>query len=255
MEHFRKIWNEETNSFLISHKDMNKNYKAFYSAFMAKFPGCEVSYTAFKNQLSRLDLCKTTRSNFSTKQVPLYSEHQKKGYTFIKIAEPNEWISKSKWVYIATHPAEAYEHYSTKQKYLYIFLDGNNRNFAPDNIEAVERSVIGVLNSLYKLSINPDENRVKILQARLYHVQNLGGLKTGTCVQYPSGIRNREKMRETHKRYWANLPEEKKKELIRKSHKRQMERIKADPERYEKYKAYHREWQRKRRLEQKSILT
>ena len=130
MKHFRKIWNEETNSFLISHKDMNKNYKAFYSAFMAKFPGCEVSYTAFKNQLSRLDLCKTTRSNFSTKQVPLYSEHQKKGYTFIKIAEPNEWISKSKWVYIATHPAEAFEHYSTKQKYLYVYLDGNNRNFA-----------------------------------------------------------------------------------------------------------------------------
>ena len=124
-----------------------------------------------------------------------------------------------------------------KQKYLYVFLDGNNRNFAPDNIEAVERSVIGVLNSVYKLGTNPDENRIKILQAKLHHAQNLAGLKTGTCVRYSSGIRNREKMCENHKRYWANLPEEKKKAIIRKSHKKQMER-------YEKYKAYHREWQK-----------
>ena len=91
-------------------------------------PGIDVSYTAFKNQCSRL---KITKSNPPPAHSARYIQNIKKGY-LIKIAQPNVWMSKSKWVYLESHPWE-YEDIMT-HRYNFIFLDGDSRNFAPDNI-------------------------------------------------------------------------------------------------------------------------
>lgn len=247
MKNFRKIWNAETNGFIIENKSMNEDYNAFYFAFLARFPDSGVTFTAFKNQVSRLKCGRYGRKDFSTRIRPLYSEQEKKSYIRIKIGEPNVWISKAQWVWLNTHPAEAWEHFSNQKKYLYIFLDGNNRNFSPDNIECVERAIIGIINQQFKLGTDPRLNRIRILQAKMQHESNLLGVKIGTHIQYGSYIRSKEVMRKQTRNAWRKLsPEERRKRSQISAHK-QWEKIKNDPERLEKYRAYHREYARNHR--------
>ena len=141
MMRFRKIWDETTNSFIFAHKELVKDYKTFHALFMQNFPDSQVTYTAFKNQCSRLGVVQHHNPHVSTKKRPLYAEHCKKGYVRIKIAEPNVWVSKSKWVYMETHPWEDFTERSN-----YIFVDGNNRNFSPENIERVELKYMAQFN-------------------------------------------------------------------------------------------------------------
>ena len=137
MMRFRKIWDETTNGFIFAHKELVKDYKTFHTLFMQSFPDSQVTFTAFKNQCSRLGVVQHHNPHVSTKKRPLYAEYCKKGYVRIKIAEPNVWVSKSKWVYMETHPWEDFTERSN-----YIFLDGNNRNFSPENIERVELKLL-----------------------------------------------------------------------------------------------------------------
>jgi hypothetical protein len=132
VKHFRKIWSESLNGWIVAHKELPR--WECYKFMLDEHPALDVSYTAFKNQCSRL---KITRPNPHPPrpQRPLYSEHIKKGYLRIKIAQPNVWMSKSKWVYLESHPGE-YEDIMT-HRYNFIFLDGDNHNFAPDNIAKV----------------------------------------------------------------------------------------------------------------------
>ena len=141
MMRFRKIWDETTNSFIFAHKELVKDYKTFHALFMQNFPDSQVTFTAFKNQCSRIGVVQHHNPHVSTKKRPLYAEHCKKGYVRIKIAEPNVWVSKSKWVYMETHPWEDFTERSN-----YIFLDGNNRNFSPENIERVELKYMAQFN-------------------------------------------------------------------------------------------------------------
>ena len=65
MNNFRKIWNAETNGFIIENKSMNEDYNAFYSAFSERFPDSGVTFTAFKTQVSRLKCGRYGRKDFS----------------------------------------------------------------------------------------------------------------------------------------------------------------------------------------------
>lgn len=247
MNNFRKIWDAETNGFIIENKSMNEDYNAFYSAFMERFPDSGVTFTAFKNQVSRLKCGRYRRKDFSTRIRPLYSEQEKKHYVRIKIGEPSVWISKAQWVWLATHPAEAWEHFSNQKKYLYVFLDGNNRNFAPDNIECVERAIIGIISQQFKLGTDPEENKIRILQAKILHESNLLGVKIGTHIQCGTYIRSKERLRQETRKAWHKLSPEERRKRARVSSRKQWEKIKNDPERLEKYRAYQREYARNHR--------
>ena len=130
-----------------------------YELFLKTYPDIkDVTRIAFCNQRSRMGAAGPCYNpKFSRAPRPLYSEQIKKGYVRIKIAQPNVWVSKAKWVYMETHPEE-YEICSTTRAN-YIFLDGNTRNFHPDNIARVPLNIISVFNSLGgTVNGKPDRN-------------------------------------------------------------------------------------------------
>lgn len=162
MKHFRKIWDKEKHDWIFAHKGMNRNEE--YELFCKAFPEADVSRIAFFNERSRIGASRCDwvgKHNRSAK--PLYSEQVKKGYVRIKIAQPSVWISKAKWVYMETHPWEDFSERSN-----YVFLDGNNRNFSPENIERVSLKLMGVFNLMGGCEYgNLEVTKLRILQAKL----------------------------------------------------------------------------------------
>ena len=245
MMRFRKIWDETTNGFIFAHKELVKDYKTFHALFMQNFPDSQVTFTAFKNQCSRLGVVQQHNPHVSTKKRPLYAEHCKKGYVRIKIAEPNIWVSKSKWVYMETHPWEDFTERSN-----YIFLDGNNRNFSPENIERVELKYMAQFNYCGGcVKDNPELTRLHVIQAKLKLATLDAGERLGLTADGGGGRvfiaeRNR-KAREYNSR-----PERKKVNADRARLRRQRMKV-EEPERYAqmqaKHKAYAKEWHKRKK--------
>lgn len=245
MKHFRKIWDAEKNAFLMSQKGMNR--REAFAKFCERYPDAGVTETAFFNQRSRIGASdKVCRSRHNRKPRPLYSEQTKKGYVRIKIAQPSVWVSKAKWVYMETHPWEDFTERSN-----YIFLDGDNRNFARDNIARVELKYMCIYNRLGgTIPCEPEANRVRIALAKLKYAELNAKEKTGRAVRTKSGRVDIEKRNARQRLYYANLPEEKK-EAMREERRKYFERLKADPVAYavrkEKCRIYQNEWNARRR--------
>ena len=246
MKRFRKVWNDETNNFLISHKD-TESRQEIYKAFMERFPDSEVTFVALTNQLSRLGL-RPHRPHGSNRHRPLWSEQQKKGYVRIKIAEPNVWVSKAKWVYMETHPWEDFSERSN-----YIFLDGNNRNFSPDNIERVPLRVMGIFNRAGGTAETPELTRLRIAQAKLKVAMFDRGEKMGLVACAGSlGCRVFIEERNRKARIYNSSPERRK--LLAEKAKAYREKLKVEqPEKYaelmRKQKERHKIWyERKKEL-------
>lgn len=188
MNHFRKVWTDEINEWIKTTKKIKASEA--YQLFLKTFPEItDVSPTAFANQRSRLGaagICKNL--TYAKTKRPLYSEHVKKGYVRIKIALPNVWVSKSKWVYMETHPWEDFSERSN-----YIFLDGDNRNFNPNNIERVPIKLMGVFCRLGGCEKgHPEITRLRLLQAKLKIVMLDRGEKLGLVTDNTNGRRFKE---------------------------------------------------------------
>ena len=157
-------WTPELDAWIWQHRTEGK--AELYNLFCEAFPDVETTINGIAGHRSEIGACARKRKNDTKRELPLYSEQIKKGYVRIKIAQPSVWILKSKWVWLETHPAE----YNTvKEHDVFIFLDGNNRNFTPSNIEKVTRAEMGTLNRNYGgiKGSTPDENLLKIARARL----------------------------------------------------------------------------------------
>lgn len=244
MKKFRKIWNDETNGFLAEHKDMKR--KEIHEAFLARFPDSDVTFTGLCNQLSRLGL-RPHLKHGSTRRRPLYSEQVKKGYIRIKVAEPNVWISKAKWVYMETHPWEDFTERSN-----YVFLDGDNRNFAPENIERVPLRLM----SLYSqeggvVAGHPELTRLRIALAKMKAAQLTAGDKAGLVVRYGGYRVFRDDVNRRAREYRMN-PEVRRKHCERVKAYRERLR-KEDPVKFEemarRQKEYQKEWYRRKKAE------
>lgn len=135
-------WSYEQELWLIEHKDICGKMMMF-EEFKKAFPNASFTATAIASKRTELGAFENHRGNLSIRK-PLYSEQVKKGYVRIKVAQPNVWMQKQKWVWIETHPAESFEPDDQ-----FIFLDRNNRNFNPENIRKTSHRVIGVLNRTY----------------------------------------------------------------------------------------------------------
>lgn len=239
MEKFRKIWTDELNTWLLTTKGMKPGDA--YALFLRTFPEItDVTRTAFCNQRSRMGAAgKCTNPNFSRKPSPLYSEQIKKGYVRIKIAQPNVWVSKAKWVYMETHPWEDFTERSN-----YVFLDGNTRNFHPDNIERVPLRLMSQFNLMGGCEKgNPGVTRLRIMLAKLKMARYDAGEKLGLVVDGGGGRLFREernrKAREYHRKRRADPVTG---AILREKAKLYRERLKADPILYEQKKAKHNEY-------------
>ncbi len=237
MKKFRKIWDEKTNGFLIAHRELEPS--AMYELFMKEFPDSGVSYYAIKTQLSRLDL-RPKRPHGSTKARPLYSEQEKKGYLRIKVAQPNVWWPKAKWVYHETHPGTDWE-----ERANYIFLDGDNRNFDPDNIERVPLCLMGVFNGLGGTGATAEETRLHLRLAMLKKAQFDAGEKVGLVAKHGSSRVFYSDQNE-RARLRNSRPEIRKRtnELAR----MRLQKMKAEePEKYQAYLERQRSYKKKKR--------
>lgn len=249
MERFRKIWNEKTEGFLILHRELaGTDYDRLLKLFLEAFPDSRVTKCAIKNQCSRLGLCQP-RCSHSTKQRPLYSEQVKKGYVRIKIAQPNVWVSKSKWVYMETHPWEDFSERSS-----YVFLDGDTRNFSPENIERVPLKLMGIYNLTGGAAKGcPELTRIRIAQARLKYSLMDAAEKEGLAaviISKETGHVSRvfkDRRNERARKYNSDPA---KKTLMAARRREYYRKLKEEhPEKYEarreRLKAYHKEYYRK----------
>lgn len=248
MRHFRKVWSQTINEWLKTTKGMKS--KDAYSLFLDKFKITDVTYIAFKNQRSRLGASGEPTHNLSRKPKELYAEHIKKGYVRIKIAQPNVWMQKSKWVYMETHPWEDFTERSN-----YIFLDGNNRNFDPNNIERIPLRIMGIFNGLGGCEKgNPELTRLRVAQAKLKFAMFEAGEKLGLTASIPCKGRKFRRFkaeRNRKAREYNSSPERKK--IISEQQKKRLEKMKTEnPVKYEmlcmKHREYMKEYYHKQKL-------
>ena len=246
MEKFRKVWTKELNEWLLTTKGMKTGDA--YALFLATFPEItDVTRGAFCSQRSRMGAAgKCTNPNFSRKPRPLWSEQVKKGYVRIKIAQPNVWVSKAKWVYMETHPWEDFTERSN-----YIFLDGDNRNFDPANIERVPLSVMSLLNLMGGCEKgNPKTTRLRVLLAKMKIASFDAGEKLGLVTHCGTrGIRVfiEERNRRQRERSRLITLDDEKRERRKATARAYFAKKKLDPEWVEKRREYARNRAKKKR--------
>lgn len=236
MRNFRKIWSGDKNAWFLAHKDTNK--REAYIMFLEAFPdAATITETAFNNQRSKLGAVPFRRPHASTKCRPLYSEQEKNGYIRIKIAQPNKWVLKSAWVYMETHPWEDFTERSN-----YIFLDGDNRNFSPDNIERVPLKLMGIFCNLGGTEKGqPETTRARLAQARLKHALLDAGEKLGLTVSRKNcrKFRDERNLRAKILQKKARQDPERHRKMLETQRKR-LERIRTEePERWERMRQDH----------------
>ena len=88
---------------------------------------------------------------------PVGSLQTKKGYVRIKVAEPNVWMQYQRYIWEQHHPGESADGKTV------IFLDGDNRNFSPDNLECITRKEMAVMNEMGNRAGLSREERIAIL--------------------------------------------------------------------------------------------
>lgn len=183
-------WTAEMLEFVKSTKGQDR--ETAYKAFCEKFTG--ITATAFYDQRSRSGVS-DKKPHGTNKRAKLYEERIKGGYVQIKVAEPSTWKSKARWVWEETHPAEPTE--KTDQ---FFFLNGNTRDFRPENIERVEAKYRTLFIKFGGVDSNPEISRVRILQARIRAAQLDLGEKAGLVRAYGRGrveVKNVRKRRGT----------------------------------------------------------
>lgn len=138
----KRKWTDEQEQWLIDHKDICGKM-LMYNEFKKSFPNANFTANAIATKRTELRAFGRHKNNLS-RQKPLYSEQEKKGYIRIKVAQPDVWWQKNKWVWVETHPAQPFDRTDK-----FLFLDGNNRNFSPENIRKVSHRVTGIINRSY----------------------------------------------------------------------------------------------------------
>ncbi len=235
-------WTDEIVDWIRQRKDLPR--QELYKEFCKEYGDNFTSFTAFNNVRSEKGL--TSPVKHKKPCLPLYSEQLKKGYVRIKIAQPNVWMQKGEWVWKETHP----ELLSTVEPTdSYYFLDGDNRNFAPDNIERVKRREQLTLMAYGGIvKGNPEQSRLNIARARLRLATLDAGEKAGLVGKSTRGRYFRSEMAERVRKYNAKLkaenPEkykERRYQQYRKYKEQQTE------EQKERKKKYCREWAKKKR--------
>lgn len=68
------------------------------------------------------------------KPIGFERKRDKDGYIFVKTAHPNRWALKHVFIYEQNHGP-------LQKGFIVRFKDGNNTNFDPDNLEAIDRKL------------------------------------------------------------------------------------------------------------------
>ena len=232
-------WRSEWLAFI----DTTKGQKTddAYKDFVARFPDADITLVAFRNQRSRSG-ASDKKPHGTNRRAALFEERVKSGYVMIKIAEPDKWISKARYVYQNAHPEE-----EVKKNAQFYFLDRNNRNFEPENIikvDARERTIFMLEGGV---ADDPAETRLHLAMAKLRLAQLDLGEKVGDVIDYGAGRKTKEELRRRSAEYAR-----KNKKKVREQAKSYYERIKEEGgERWKRHQELHkktaREWAQRNR--------
>ena len=99
----------------------------------------------------------------------LYSERlDKDGYILIKIAKPNKWVRKHRWLY-------EQEYGAIPENSVIIFADRDKTNLNTDNLICVTRNELKVLNQYRLISSVPELTKTGLnidkIKAKLYELR------------------------------------------------------------------------------------
>jgi hypothetical protein len=206
-----------------------------YKDFVARFPESDITLWGFRKQRSRSG-ASDKKPHGTNKRAALFEERTKGGYVMIKIAEPDKWISKARYVYQNAHPEEEIE-----KNAQFYFLDRNNRNFDPANIikvDARERTIFMLEGGV---ADDPAETRLHLAMAKLRLAQLDLGEKIGDVIDYGAGRKTKEEHR-SHSAEYAR----KNRKKVREQAKSYYERIKEEGgERWKRHQEQHKEAARK----------
>lgn len=241
-------WIQEYIDYLFVIKD-SKTKQERYERFKSQFPDTDFSFNSINNKASEVGAVRFNANKSIIK--PLYSECIKKGYVFIKVTLPRVIWPKQKWVYLETHP---WEYAVAEDTDVYIFLDGNNRNFNPDNIERLKRCEQTLfIQAGGVVKDNPELTRLNVLRARLklaiFDVAEAAGETARTKSGRLLKSERNKKAREYMKKRYHNKSEYRQMKLA--SNKKSYEKMKQDPVRYAKHKEYHNTWAKNNRKKKK----
>lgn len=230
-------WRPEWLAFI----DETKGQKTdeLYEKFCEKFPEADITLTAFRNQRSRSG-ASDKKPHGTNKRCALFEERLKKGYVMIKIAEPDKWISKARYVYQNAHPEE-----EVKKNAQFYFLDRNNRNFDPANIIKVNARERTLFIMEGGVADDPAETKLNLARAKLKLAQLDLGEKIGDVKDYGAGRKSKEVNRQRSAEYARTHREE-----MRERSKNYYKQIKAEGgERWKRHQEQHkkaaREWARR----------
>ena len=207
-EYKNQKWTDEYIAYLFELTNV-KLKKDRVKMFKEKFPESDFTENAIASKMSEVGA--SSKRNYSWNNRPLYSERVKKGYVQIKVAMPNVWWQKQKWVYLETHPWEVT---TINETDVFIFLDGDNRNFAPNNIERLERKLQpAFIHCGGVVKGNATLSRINLARAKLTVSMLDVGEKIGICGRTGSNGRYfKERMNELARKYRA---EKKRKKCLR----------------------------------------
>lgn len=243
MHKFRKLWDKQKNDFMIEHKTMG-NLELF-SLVCERFPECAgITFNAFCKARSRAGASLVTKPYQSRRKISIGDETVQRGYVYVKTEKGN--VQKNKIVYMENHPE-----YVEEAGDQFVFLDGDNRNFDPENIFLLknrEKSIFQFCGGTCKG--NPEATRINILRARLKIAELDLAEKAGLVCNYGSGRQlkddRNEKSRTYSKRHRQN-------NLARCREQARKRYRNMTPEQRERYREYHREYERKKRNDEVSV--
>lgn len=244
MRKFRRIWDDAKRAWLEANKGVPRKLR--YEFFLLEFPdAADVTFVAFCNEASRIGATMVKNPHRSKLARPVGSEQVKKGYVRIKVAQPNVWMSKAKWVYMKAHPDE-----DLSERSNYVFLDGNNRNFAPENIRRVPAKAMGLFNLMGGTEAgNPGATAARIAMAKLKLAQFDAGERLGLVrASEKGGRRFKDDVRAEARRHCKAVAADPERRAKRNAYVRAYLAEKSkDPDWKERRRKYQREWARKQR--------
>ena len=210
-----------------------------YKDFIARFPDADITLVAFRNQRSRSG-ASDKKPHGTNRRAALFEERIKSGYVMIKIAEPDKWISKARYIYQNAHPEE-----EVKKNAQFYFLDRNNRNFDPANIIKVDARERAIFMLEGGVADDPAETRLHLAMAKLRLAQLDLGEKVGDVIDYGAGRKSKEVNRQRSAEYARTHREE-----MRERSKNYYKQIKTEGgERWKRHQEQHkktaREWARR----------
>lgn len=156
----KKIFNDEQKEW-VKLNALGKRNELLTQLFNQKF---KTRVTV--SQIKKLKNYNHISSGLKSCNMPVGTERiDRKGYVLIKVAEPNKWIEKNKFIYESTFNKKIPKGMKV------IFLDGDKTNYDPNNLSLVTDNELLVMNKnklkkndkeLTKIGINTAKLLIKI---------------------------------------------------------------------------------------------